>query len=122
MGGIGLCFGNEQSRHFGITIFGYESCCKNENILTNNTFNSKSQSITHNCNCNDEVLKANNVSQNISSKQSLDGIFNHINIMNTQVIAYYINFNKTNPKIPINTKPRIRDNCLSKLNTEILII
>jgi len=122
MGGIGLCFGSGESRHFGITIFGYESCCKHENIITNNTSETKSQSIAHNCNCNDEILKANNASQNISSKQSLDGIFNHINIVNTQIIAYYINFNKMDHKIPINTKPRIRDNCLSKLNTEIIII
>lgn len=122
MGGIGLCFGNEQSRHFGVTFLGYESCCRNKNAIADSTYSNNSQSITHNCNCTDEILKANNVSQDISSKHSLDGIFNHINTVNTQIVAYYINFNNIEHEIPINTKPRIRDNCLSKLNTEILII
>jgi len=125
-GGIGFCFGNEHSRHFGINVFGYESCCKSENMLASGnspTVNYNSPSINHHCNCDDLSIQASNVSQKNLSKLSLEGIFSNIEIINTQLVAFYLDFNKTDTKTTWRIyRYRAKDDSLAMLNTVILVI
>lgn len=125
-GGVGFCLGNEHSKHIGINIFGYESCCKTEKILANNnslTANHKSPSASNPCNCDDVSVQTSNVSQNILSKPSLDGLFASVKIINTQLIAYYLDFNNTNTNANWSIyRYRAKDDSLAMLNTVILII
>ena len=124
-GGISFCLGNEHSQHFGVNVFGSESCCESKNMLVGNnilTANHESQSLNKHCTCNDVFIQASSVSQTTLSKPSLDGLFTSIKIMSVQLLAFCIDFNKIDIGFQNDTSHKIRDNCVSKLHTVILVI
>jgi hypothetical protein len=122
---MSICYGSEYSKHVGINVLGYESCCNKELMDKQSAVNSQKtsqSSYKSKCNCNDEKIVANNKFQQISTKYTDNNLYEISNI-NTQISSFTVRFeekyNKTNWDI---YSYKQIDNQLAILKKVVLII
>jgi len=125
--GISVCYGSEHSKHIGLNVFGYESCCEKEKtapIAVTNSQQSSQSSYLAKCDCNDYQLTGDSQLQQIS-----DNSINHnldtanLSSINSQAPLTINHFTEKYNKINWDIYSRRKiDNHLAVLNTVILVI
>jgi len=125
--GISVCYGSEHSKHIGLNVFGYESCCEKEKttpIAATNSQQSSQPSYLAKCDCTDYQLTGDSQPQQISYNSinhNLDTAkLSGINPQASPMITHFTEkYNKINWDI---CSRRKIDNHLTVLNTVILVI
>lgn len=95
-GCVGFCAGMETYQHFGLNLFGYETCCHHKITSKTSSMNSSSKIIKA-CKCNDVFAQTSDIVQN-SDIQTFDFETLSLYMQYPQLIAYHINStNKISP-------------------------